>query len=290
MAVAAEIARRHHGNVTRSQLLDAGISRQTVGRWRESGLLHREFHGVYRFGHRAPNGLARYAGAVLACGPGAALSGLAAARLHDLLRRRAVPPPEVTGTVHRRAPGVIFHRVRRLDPDEVTVVRGIPCTTLARTLVDCAAVLSVGHLAQLHHEADVRHGVDADGVLALLARRPNTRNAAALRSVVLGDTPVLLSKLERGFRAIVRDRRYPKPVINRPEGVHWVDFRWPEQRLTVELNGFRFHRSRKAWEADMERERAARRRGDRFRRLTWFDVFEDRTYLFETLDELLPRR
>lgn len=289
MAIAAEIARRQHGVVTRRQLLGAEIHPSQVDRWLVRGLLHAEFSGVYRLGHRAPNGLARYAAAVLAAGPGAALAGLAAARLHEILRR-GVPPPEVAGVVHRRAPGMVFHRVRRLERDEVTVVRGIRCTTLARTLVDCAAQVPLGRLATLHHEADVRYGLDADAVLALLERRPNTRNAAALRSVVIGDTPALLSRLERGFRGMVRERGYPKPLFNRPEGAHWVDVRWPQHRLTVELNGFRFHRSRRAWEADMERERAARRRGDRFRRYSWHDVFEDRAYLLETLDALLPRR
>jgi very-short-patch-repair endonuclease len=57
--------------------------------------------------------------------------------------------------------------------------------------------------------------------------------------------------------------------------MHYVDCRWREQRLTVELDSYRFHRSRRAWEQDRERERAARARGDKFRRLTWRDVVED---------------
>jgi hypothetical protein len=290
VAAAAAIAAGQHGSVTREQLLAVGVSRSGIGRWLGNGLLHREFRSVYRLGHRAPSVLARYAAAVLAVGGDAALSGLAAARLLELLRSRRVPPPEVTSTRHRRTPGLTIRRARRLEPAHVAIVRGIRCTTPARTLVDIAGVLSLDALARAHHEADVRYGVDADEVLAIIARRPNVRNAANLRSVVLGDTPALLSRLERGFAGLVRERGYPKPVVNRPEGAHWVDCRWAQQRLTVELNSFRFHRSRKAWENDMHREREARRRGDRFRRFTWFDVFEDRTYLFDTLDELLPRR
>ena len=58
------------------------------------------------------------------------------------------------------------------------------------------------------------------------------------------------------------------PEANRRRGAHYVDRRWPEYRLTVELDLYRFHRSRRAWEQDRERERAARARGDEFRRYT----------------------
>ncbi len=53
-----------------------------------------------------------------------------------------------------------------------------------------------------------------------------------------------------------------------------VDCRWTDPPLTVELDGYRYHRSRHAWEQDRRRERDARARGDDFRRYTWSDVFE----------------
>jgi len=51
-----------------------------------------------------------------------------------------------------------------------------------------------------------------------------------------------------------------------------VDCRWPERRLTVELDSYRYHSSRHAWEQDRHRERQARARGDEFRRYTYDDV------------------
>lgn len=280
---AAAIAARQHGVVSRRQLLGVGVSPSGIGRWADRGLLHPEFRGVYRLGHRAPSLLARYSAAVLACGDDAALAGRAAARLLAILRRGA-PVPEVVGVGHRRPPGIVYHRARRLDPREITTVRGIRCTTPARTLVDLAAVLPLDALARAHHEADVRELVTQDELLGILAARPNTTHARELRTVVLGDADLVLSRLERRFLALLRERGYPRPQVNRRAGAHWVDCRWPAHRLTVELNGFRFHRSRRAWEADMERERAARRRGDEFRRFTWHDVFEDQGYLTDVLD------
>jgi very-short-patch-repair endonuclease len=66
-----------------------------------------------------------------------------------------------------------------------------------------------------------------------------------------------------------------------------VDCRWPERTLTVELDGYRYHRSRHAWEQDRRREREARARGDDFRRFTYGDLLEDPRYLLAELRALL---
>ena len=79
----------------------------------------------------------------------------------------------------------------------------------------------------------------------------------------------------------------PLPVTNKPAGNKRVDCRWPEQRLTVELNSYRFHNSRHSWEGDYRREREARARGDEFRRFTWADVFEEQSYMVRELRHLL---
>ena len=62
-----------------------------------------------------------------------------------------------------------------------------------------------------------------------------------------------------------------------------MDCRWPEHRLTVELDGYRFHNSRHSWEQDRLREREARARGDEFRRYTYRDVLEDPSLMLREL-------
>ena len=83
-----------------------------------------------------------------------------------------------------------------------------------------------------------------------------------------GDVRVTLSTLERKFLARLRAAGLPLPLTNRVAGGRRVDCRWPDHRLTVEVDGYRFHRSRHAWEQDRRREREARARGDEFRRYT----------------------
>jgi hypothetical protein len=67
-----------------------------------------------------------------------------------------------------------------------------------------------------------------------------------------------------------------------------VDCRWPDLQLTIELDSYKFHHSRHAWEQDRRREREARARGDEFRRYTFGDVFEDRAQMLTELRALLP--
>jgi len=120
--------------------------------------------------------------------------------------------------------------------------------------------------------------------------RTTVRDLAAegrVRAVMSGDAPALLSELERGFIAVLREEQLPLPETNRPAGSFYVDCRWPEHRLTVELDSFRYHNSRRSWEQDRRREREARARGDEFRRYTWADVFEQSRLMRADLRGLL---
>jgi hypothetical protein len=262
------LASSSHGVVTRAQLLAAGITDAQIKHRLRSGELLQAYRGVYRVGHRAPHLEARYLAAVWACGENALLSGRAAAHLLGLL---TTPPsmPEVTAPTERRIRGVDTHRSR--EPVEATVWRGVPVTTPARTLVDLSSVLAVEDLARACHEAGVRFGTAPGEVEAILGGRPG---ATQLRRVLRGDVHISLSRLERGFLALLRREELPLPVTNQPAGGRYVDCRWVERRLTVELDGYRYHSSRYAWELDRRREREAYARGDDFRRYTWGDVFE----------------
>src|SRR5205823_13451067 len=136
----ARIAHDAHGVLTRPELLRAGITPDEIKHRLGNGLLIREYRGVYRVGHRSPSLEARYLAAVRACGDGALLCGRAAAYLCGILKR-PVPRPEVIARTERRIEGVKTRRCRHLDRRDATTLRGIPVTTVPRTLVDLAAVL-----------------------------------------------------------------------------------------------------------------------------------------------------
>jgi very-short-patch-repair endonuclease len=274
--------------VTRAQLVHLGITPEEIKQRLRRGTLLRVHQGVYRVGHRAPSLEARYLAAVMACGEGAVLSGRPAGHLLYLLKG-AAPPPEVTTPTQKRIPGLRTQRSRRLDLEDRTTWRGIPTTTVPRTLVDLAASLPTDSLARACHEAGVRHGTTPAMVEAVLARRPNSPGAAKLRRILRGDVHVTLSKLERRFLVLLRETGLVLPQTNRPAGGRRVDCRWPEHRLTVELDSYRYHHSRHAWDQDRRREREAHARGDDFRRYTYGDVFEEPELMLTELRALLPK-
>jgi very-short-patch-repair endonuclease len=285
----ARIASTAHGVVTASQLLSAGVTRREIEVRLRKGVLIRVHRGVYRVGHLAPSVEATYLAAVLAAGEGALLCGRAAAHLLGLVKGRA-PGPEVIARTQRRIEGVTTHRSRAAgDGRDATIVRTIPVTTVPRTLVDISSELSLDALARACHEAGVRYGATPNSVEAVLAQRPGSPGAKKLRRVIHGDVHVTLSKLEAHFLALLRGENLPLPRTNKPAGTRRVDCRWPDHRLTVELDGYRFHNSRHSWEQDRRREREARARGDDFRRYTYGDVFEHPRPMLAELGERLTQ-
>jgi very-short-patch-repair endonuclease len=265
--------------VTRAELIAAGVTLGAIRHRLDSGALLREHPGVYRVGHRAPSVEARYLAAVRACGEGAVLCGRAAGHLWGIVKGKA-PPPEVAAPTYRRVKGVRVRRATRI----AVRCKAIPVTTVPQTLVDVAATLSLDDLARACHEAGVRYRTTPAQVRAVMGVK--TPGAAKLRAILDGDHPVTLSRLERQFLQRLREAGLPLPITNRPAGTKRVDCRWPEHRLTVELDSYTFHNSRHSWEHDRLREREARQRGDAFLRFTQQDL-DDPTAMLAELCELL---
>src|SRR3954453_21993412 len=281
----ASVAGRAHGVATKRELLDAGLSRKEIEHRARTGALIRVHPGVYRVGHRAPSVEATYLAAVKACGKDAKLSGAAAAHLFRLTRGPA-PPPEVTCPTERDVAGVITHRTRRRLGS--TTWRGIAVIAVPEVLLEMAGTHSFDDLAYACHQARVLHHTNPEHGEAVLARHPSARGVATLRAILHGDAPTLLSRLEKAFRKLLRDNGLPLPQTNRPAGSSYVDCRWPDHALTVELDSYRSHPPRHAFELDRRREREAYARGDQFRRYTYGDVTETPAIVLEELTPLLP--
>ena len=114
-----------------------GLSGSAVHNRAATGRLHRVYRGVYSL---VPPKLltreGRYLAAVFACGPGAVLSHRSAAVLHGL-RDWGHTKIDVTipGRSARRHDGIVVHRSTTLTDKDVTVVDGIPCTTVGADAV-----------------------------------------------------------------------------------------------------------------------------------------------------------
>ena len=136
-AVIASLAGRQFGVVARRQLITAGVGRSAIDRRLRRRVLQRLHRGVYAFGHATLTAEGRWLAAVLAAGPGAVLSHRSAGALWLVLKSGHIDVT-VRGQ-NRPIKGVRFHR-SQLPRDEITTVRGIPVTTVPRTLLDLSLI------------------------------------------------------------------------------------------------------------------------------------------------------
>jgi predicted transcriptional regulator of viral defense system len=136
-AAIAALAARQHGVIALRQLRGLGLGESGIRHRVAAGKLHRVHRGVYAVGHSVLSMNGHRMAAVLACGPTARASHRMACALHAVVMSSAL---EVTvpGRGSRSVPGVLIHRTRRLHPDEIGTIHNIPCTSLARTLLDYA--------------------------------------------------------------------------------------------------------------------------------------------------------
>jgi predicted transcriptional regulator of viral defense system len=157
----AALANRQHGVVAYAQLRELGLSASAIGRRADWGRLHRIHVGVYAVGHAVLTPRGRWMSAVLAVGPGAALSDADAGALWEM-RRSAAAVIDVTvrGTAGRSRPGLRVHRRASLRGDDMTTKDGIPVTTPARTLLDLAATLKEREFHRALDQAEIRELTD----------------------------------------------------------------------------------------------------------------------------------
>jgi very-short-patch-repair endonuclease len=274
----ARVAGRQHGVIARTQLLRLGLERRAIARRVAGGILH-PLHGgwVYAVGRNPLTVRGKYLAAVMACGSDARLSHRAAADLWGI--RPALCPSEVTvPAVSRRIPGLRIHRTRILAPQDFTVVDGIPVTSVARTILDLAAILRPPDLELVIDRAERADLLDLDAVVDLLNRANGKRGTRTLkRTVAAYEKSTQKSELERAFRQLLRtapDIRTPSftALTEGETGTHEVDAVWEQQRLAVQLDGFEFHRTRRDREKDAATDADLELAGYRVMRLTWDDV------------------
>jgi Transcriptional regulator, AbiEi antitoxin/Protein of unknown function (DUF559) len=275
--------------VTRRQMLAAGVGSEAIKHRLANHRLHRVHRGVYVLGTPDVDRLGRWLAAVLACGDRAILSHGSAAALWGVLDHTP-GPVEVTvpGRGSSRRAGFTIHATRSLPATEVKRVRGIPCTSVERTLIDIAGRSAL----------EVERAVEQAFALCLLgrtrmadalARADGRRGIRELRRMLgrlLHDLPLTRSELERRFLRLVAVAGVPAPLVNRHRATHRVDFVWPDKRLLVETDGRATHDTPFAFHRDRARDLDLELADWHVIRLTWWQVTEQP----ERVVELLRRR
>jgi very-short-patch-repair endonuclease len=164
----------------------------------------------------------------------------------------------------RRA-GIRLHRSGTLGARDVTVHRGIPITTPARTITDLARTLCGRPLEAVIDRADQRGLVNFDD---LRAAGP-TSLKAALSNYRPAPTR---SALEEAFLTLCDDHGIERPETNAHIEHFEVDFVWRARRLIVEVDGYAYHRDPGAFERDRERDVVLTLAGWHVMRFTWTQI------------------
>jgi Protein of unknown function (DUF559) len=151
----------------------------------------------------------------------------------------------------RQRKGIRVHATLDLLPEHVTVVDRIPVTTVARTLSDLANSVESPVLARAVEAADALQLLDVPSVLAVSAGRPG---ATRLKRLLEQDPPHTRSDFEAAFNDLCDRYGLPRPAMNTEFHGFEVDGVWPHHDLVVELDSYRFHSSRAAFERDRERD------------------------------------
>jgi very-short-patch-repair endonuclease len=272
----AEIAARQHGVVTVGQLAAAGLGPHAVALRARHAWLTRLHRGVYLVGP-APGQWGLEAAALLGCGGRAALSHRSAAALWQMLPR---PDGAIDVSVfdgHRRPRrGIRVHRLAGGNKRDITRRHDLRVTTPARTLLDLAAS-DVGSrdLESALNEALVQSLTSLPALHSYLARSSSLRGVARLRTLLATDPGITRSAAERALRSLIRKAGLPAPHTNVTVAGWNVDCWWPDLNLVVEVDGFGYHATPRAFARDRRRDADLQTAGQRVLRLSRWEVVRE---------------
>jgi hypothetical protein len=266
------------GVVTRSQILEAGLTKDIIYSRISRGSWQQLYAGIYAAFSGEPNRLAVLWAAVLSAGPGAMLSHRTAAELWGILDE---PSPLIHITIPSarrlaRKQGIVFHLSGRASA-AVHPSRNPPRTRLEETVIDLwDAAQSLDHAVAWVTSALGRRLTTQDKLRGAMQARGRVRRRQQLAE--------LLSTEAAGIHSVL-EYRYVHNV-ERPHGLsgakrqvrvrrngrnEYRDQLYEEYGVAVELDGRAAHPGDTRWK-DIRRDNAAAALGISTLRYGWFEV------------------
>lgn len=253
-----EIASSQRGLIGLNQALVAGLSRPQI-RWRlDSEAWRRVLPSVYAISDADDPWLQKLEAARLWTGD-AIVTGLSSGALW-CFEGIAPGTVEVATATRKRHPEIVVHRDARYDVEDLIRHRGFPVTTPTRTLIDLSGVVGETVLAGALDSALrkgltfiplIRTRLDAIGTKG---RRGVTalQELLAARELASGLTEspleIRVERLLRRFALEPPERQY---IVTCADGTNVrLDFAWPQQRVGIEADGFRWHSDFEQWQRD----------------------------------------
>lgn len=273
---AASVAGEQFNRISRDQLIEVGLNASAID-WRVGvGRLVLVDHCVYAMPPVLENDpWGRWMGATLTH-PYNSLSHISSAVARELLSWEGplttVTRPGSGGT--RRQGDLLIHRSESLEGD-LTTLRGIPITTVERTLVDLAPTISDRAMARAVREAVRLEQTTLVQLGSALGRFRGRRGVRRLAATIARYAGLPLERVRSGSEVraleVLRDAERPMPRLNVDVAGEEADLSWPNWRLIIEIDGDPFHKDKGA---DARKEDVWRRAGWEVRRLPSNDVHD----------------
>jgi len=269
------LAARQFNRVSRAQLKELGMSDKAIRHRLSSGQIVRVEDGVYALPPVLDDNRGKWIGATLTA-PETYLNRLSAACAFDVLKRR--PPYETVvrpGTGGRkRSGGIVIYRSTTLD-GETSEFAGIPITSMPRTLLDLACLVSERALAKALRESIRLERTSMRELGDYLGRARGRKGSTKLAKALARyrDLPLERARSGAEIRALelLRDTDRPMPRLNVHVAGEEADLSWPREKLIIEIDGGPFHQDKGE---DARKEAAWRSAGWRVERIPSDDVYE----------------
>jgi hypothetical protein len=286
----AALAGRQFNRVSRHQLIDLGFSDRAIAHRVGAGRLVIVEQGVFAVAPVLDDDWGRWMGATLTS-PRTFLCRISAAAAWGLLSLRrpfeTVVRPGRGGP--RRHGGMLVYRSLMLEGD-CTKVRGVPATTVPRTLLDIAAEVSDRALARAVREAVRLEAATLETLGDALGKYRGRRGARRLAHTLARYKGLPLERARSGaeIRAleVLREAGVPLPRLNARIGCEEADLSWPDARLIIEIDGGPFHLD---IGEDSRKQRIWAAAGWAVRRLSADDVYEHPHRLLRLAPPSVPR-
>jgi very-short-patch-repair endonuclease len=266
MERAHDITARQLGLITRGQALDAGLSKKAIRHRMVRGTWTQRRPGLYVVAGMPASWEQDVLGALLLAGTQAWASHATSSRFWQYPGYENDERIEVTTLLEKRVrqKGIVTHRSGLIEDRDLRVVRGVPCMSPARTIVDLSARLTVDRLGRLVDYGLRRRLLTIGGLdyeLRRFWRHAPGRSPKTLEAVLADRVPGYhgtKSDLEQDvFDAIVKGG-LPAPVRQHKVIVdgqpYYIDMAYPERLIAIEADGFEFHRPRRVFDSDRARQ------------------------------------
>jgi very-short-patch-repair endonuclease len=297
------VAGRQHGVVSRGQLRRLGVATTQIDHWVRDGRLRQVFRGAYLLEAAPLTERGRISAAVLASEPRAVVSHRSAAFLLGIGERSPriidLIAPTKRGTT---IDGIRIHDVSYPAGSELIRAHRIPCTSVARTIIDLAGVYGERQMRDVFARAAAGKVLNLGAIEAVLDGGPRRRGAPCLRRVIEEWRPVVeetnyedvRSLFEAKLLPLIARAKLPMPEVNAlvrtAEETFEVDLLWPIERFIVEADSRIHHGTDLAFERDRHRDRELKAIGHDVLRVTWREAEREPEKIFAVVRTQLARR